>query len=215
MALVLVGERGSYELSLEIDRSEATATVVDNAIFSADVSLLPLKNGIYSIYFCWWDTDDFYGLTDTNYQLRKTSSGIEIFFYPGQQIETLVKPTDETTFIGGIDYARSDGTLLQIMGWGVPIMGQTCDDQVTWVELTDSAGKCAQYTAREELRGDVGAYLGNDIYNESGFFTTIPMSDLADGEYTLRAIIQNGEVIRASIPYVLTKTGETVTFAVK
>lgn len=204
-SLLFFGNEKNYEIPLSVKVREDIATAMDNIAFTCDTSTIAMQDDLYSVYFYYWANDNSFGMMDTYYQLRKNSTEIDLFVWAGEKTDYLVETTNQNYLFGGIERVYSMNGFVNVQGWGT-IPNFPCETQNVYVELVDSAGQYTQYTAKQVMRGDVSYALDNPLYEKSGFFVSFPMEDLLDGDYIVRALIQQGDLVQASVPYSITKT---------
>jgi len=184
--------------------------------FMADISTLGMKDGVYDLYVYCKENEENYGIANADYGasnvgLRIEKRGTTLSYYPweAEQRSELLIPSQGETAVGAVDSASVEDDRLSVWGWAFA-EGQDCAAQTVYLELTDEQGEVRQYTTKSAFRDGVVAEYKSTLYRNSGYRTSISLEDIADGTYTMRAILENGGKVWASQSYSLTKQGNTV-----
>lgn len=165
--------------------------------FFGDFSIIPIEDGIYELYIYCQESEESYGLADTGIWVEKSGNSLSVLTWESE-VSPQMSVTQRDVAIWCIDRMEMIGDEIEIVGWTY-VNGQNCETQKVYVQITDSTGRRVLYNTDNITRSSVAEVYNNKLYELSGYQARFPMSSLADGECTLRFLVENeGEVWRGS-----------------
>ncbi len=184
--------------------------------FMSDISTIGMKDGVYDLYIYCKENEENYGISNADYgasnvgiQIEKRGSTLIYYPWKAEQRSELLNPSRSEAVVGAVDSAGVEDDRLNIWGWAFA-EGQDCAAQTVYLELTDEQGGARQYTTKSAVRDSVAQEYKSALYQKSGYRTSIPVEEIDDGTYTMRAILENDGEVWASQAYRLTKQGDAV-----
>lgn len=213
--ILMNNEENCYELPVSTATRNDVVQAFPNAVKNPKVgyyfngSTLMVENGIYDIYAYCWENDDIYGLQDIYYQFEKTDDSVKVRWWPSTELEELKNPSGMQLGRFSLDNIRLRNEAINLEGWCY-FNGVNCDNQKVYVEFINDKGEVAQYTAKQVLRSDVSTYFDEPIYEESGFFASVPAEKFDNGTYTIKILLEYDGVIQESPSYRMIKNSNNI-----
>lgn len=207
ISLIFASDNASYEYKMQTSNREDVYNAFRdskkikgiNHGFAGEFSTIPMKDGVYELHIYVWENDKNYGMVKTGKLYKKDSKGFDEFEWVSSKIKidlTKAKLENTTSFIDIFNY-QDDGHV-NIVGWAF-VEKLDCENQKVYLEITDKNGKKAIYDTKSVPRADVGDGYKNPLYNKSGFYSLIPLSELEKGNTTIRIYIENAGALYGDI----------------
>lgn len=219
ISIILAGEK-DYEFRLDKpqDRKDVKNAFPERKIpdshvgIGLDCTTLGIENGTYDMYIYCWENEDTHGLVDTGYQLTKRYKEIAIAPWAGSQVKDAPTVTEEEQNKRAVDKTALENGRLNVVGWSF-VPNQDTETQTVYLALTSEDGETMTYTTKSKSRPDVAEVYQSELYENSGYTTSIPAEEIADGTYTLQILTENQGKVWASPPADLVKSGDSVAFS--
>lgn len=96
---------------------------------------------------------------------------------------------------------------LAVKGWAF-ISDKTAFDSPIYIGITSADGTTGIYRTNKVSKPDVAKVFENELYTESGFEVEIPLDAIKIGENTITVIVDNGQMLKASEPFVFNYISE-------
>jgi hypothetical protein len=180
--------------------------------FGATFTTTTMKDGIYDMYIYCKENDINYGIRYFN-RAKKSSMGISFLGNKAVIRTDIVAPSNELLDCT-VDHILLQSDSLSLYGWSIVpnVNNDTCE---MFVSLNSASGKSVVFDAIEEERPDVVTALGNDYYLNSGFTSTINLSNLSPDIISLSIIKKIGDKLYDSMQFDIVKENYNVWRLVK
>lgn len=208
--IVFSSPEKAYEIDMDLwDREDLEYEFEDITIpenrngFYARFSHLGMDNGLYYLYVYVYENEQDYGIVDTNRIFRKEHRS----FYELEPADAKAEPSLKY-YIDQIDVRRES---VFIKGWTF-VEGMDTEDNHVFIEVTAPDGGQSFYKTNKYNRKDVGAAHENELYNRSGFKTSIPFSAFEYGDNALAVIIDHAYRAKEEFVFSFLEKTESIKF---